>query len=750
MNSIVFDKIEFKNFLSFGNTWSSFIIENGVILIQGHDVNTGKSNGSGKSSLLELLPFALYGKTIKDIKKDKIPNWINNSKCEVKLYFHINDDDYYFYRSIKPNKFIVKVNNEPIPQLSNVRDFQSKINDEVIGMNFNTFKNLVYFSPNNSISIVDAKKDIKRKFLESLFDLNEYSEMMRLCNIKINNQKTIVTKLNNDIINMRSTISSLNDDILNSVVPDMSQLKKDLSFLKLKKEGLTEDKINFDENKYNNLVDRAKDLEQDKIKYENINNNLSLKYELCIEDIGKTNIDDIIKKYNTVEQKISKTQSLLDNIDKSFDDNIIKVTHQINCVSDNIDKNQKNIDKIKSIKQNIVFNINQKKKELIELVDSDDISDKTDCPLCKQKIDFDTIEKFLVDKYSEISSEISKYGQGLIIVDKKLEYYNLINHKINDELKQLEEELKQLEQDKSDYFFLSERIKVLNESRDNIGDIDKIKSDYNKTKSNINDYKKEIEENKHKIEMTILDLDICNDSFKDIDILKKKKEKRDLDIENVDKEINDLNIRIKDMNDIYKKEVKIFNKKKLRIKEIENTIDENTKRISRSSLITDHLNYIKLSLKDENIKQYAISSLLPFLNNQTNYYLSESGFPYSVIIDGWLDIEIRGFGANNVSYQSLSGGERKSIDMSIQFACNDLAALQAKSVLNIRLYDEILDTSLDTQSLHPLLSIIRTKQQKMGSSVYVITHREDIKELIFDSYINIEKKDGFSTIKVME
>jgi DNA repair exonuclease SbcCD ATPase subunit len=119
------------------------------------------------------------------------------------------------------------------------------------------------------------------------------------------------------------------------------------------------------------------------------------------------------------------------------------------------------------------------------------------------------------------------------------------------------------------------------------------------------------------------------------------------------------------------------------------------------------------------------------------------------LIDGWLNIDIKGFGVENVSYSSLSGGERKSIDMALQFACNDLASLQARSILNVRIYDEILDSSLDTQSLYPLLNIMRVKQQKMDSSIYVITHRNDITDLEFDNYINIEKTNGFSQIKGM-
>jgi hypothetical protein len=47
----------------------------------------------------------------------------------------------------------------------------------------------------------------------------------------------------------------------------------------------------------------------------------------------------------------------------------------------------------------------------------------------------------------------------------------------------------------------------------------------------------------------------------------------------------------------------------------------------------EYLKYIKLVLKDDNVKKYAISNIIPYINKFTNEYLSEVGFNFYVTID---------------------------------------------------------------------------------------------------------------------
>ena len=88
-----FDSVKFKNFLSFGSKWEELIFQHGINIILG-------PNGSGKSSCMETIPFALFGKTHKDIKKADLINWKNRKQLEVQLSFSKGDDHYKVIRAI--------------------------------------------------------------------------------------------------------------------------------------------------------------------------------------------------------------------------------------------------------------------------------------------------------------------------------------------------------------------------------------------------------------------------------------------------------------------------------------------------------------------------------------------------------------------------------------------------------------------------------------------------------------------------
>jgi DNA repair exonuclease SbcCD ATPase subunit len=118
---------------------------------------------------------------------------------------------------------------------------------------------------------------------------------------------------------------------------------------------------------------------------------------------------------------------------------------------------------------------------------------------------------------------------------------------------------------------------------------------------------------------------------------------------------------IESLKKMSKEQDEIMDKAK---KEVESAIQG----ISKMNDIADYLNAIKFILKDENIKQYTIKQIMPFLNKQTNHYLSEVNYGFYVSIDKWLDVVIKGPGIRNASYDSLSGGERRGIDIALQLS----------------------------------------------------------------------------------
>ena len=86
--------VKFKNFLSFGSNIQEIILNKGVNIVLGRDIGKRKSNGAGKSSFLETIPFALFGQVQRNIKKEQIINWKNKRNCEVTCSFQIGENNY--------------------------------------------------------------------------------------------------------------------------------------------------------------------------------------------------------------------------------------------------------------------------------------------------------------------------------------------------------------------------------------------------------------------------------------------------------------------------------------------------------------------------------------------------------------------------------------------------------------------------------------------------------------------------------
>ena len=84
---IIFEKIKFKNAMSYGQNWTEFEFRTGINKLSG-------LTGNGKSSIAELIYFTLFGKPYRNIVLGKLINSINGKELECNLWFSINSDSY--------------------------------------------------------------------------------------------------------------------------------------------------------------------------------------------------------------------------------------------------------------------------------------------------------------------------------------------------------------------------------------------------------------------------------------------------------------------------------------------------------------------------------------------------------------------------------------------------------------------------------------------------------------------------------
>lgn len=256
MRFVTFKRLEGKNFLSFGDDLSVIDLRPGVNAIIGSNLDKEDSkNGAGKSSITEMLYYALYGTTIREISKDYIQNSFTKKRCEVSLEFDIKfnsaKDSYKIVRQLNPTKCTVYKNEEDI-----TRSTLAKTNEliqEIIHTSSTVFKNSVIMSANNATPFMALSKTDKRKFIESVLGLEVFTQMLLKARDEYNNSKrdyeisyTKYDTLNNELAFNSSQLANYEEakqQRLNQLQEKKESLVKDIEnySTSLKEENIESD-----------------------------------------------------------------------------------------------------------------------------------------------------------------------------------------------------------------------------------------------------------------------------------------------------------------------------------------------------------------------------------------------------------------------------------------------------------------------------------------------------------------------------
>ena len=170
MSRITFNRVEFKNFQSFGNDLTSVDLDKDQIsLICG-------TNGSGKTCVIQTISYALFGKSLTGITKSELINNKNKKNLLVSLTFTIGNDVYVLTRGDKPSVLTLTKNGEDIPADGDSRIFQKKIEDEILKFDFKSFKQLVCLGSEFTRFFKMTAAE-RRTFIEGILDLQVISEM---------------------------------------------------------------------------------------------------------------------------------------------------------------------------------------------------------------------------------------------------------------------------------------------------------------------------------------------------------------------------------------------------------------------------------------------------------------------------------------------------------------------------------------------------------------------------------------------
>lgn len=199
---IIFKKIRFKNFKSYGNAWSEIILnKDQLTAILGQ-------NGGGKSTMLDAINFALYGKSFNSAQKSKIINSINGKNCIVELEFETNGSDYKVVRGMKPNVFEIYQNGTIITQAASVKDYQTILENQILKMTMKNFTQTVLVGMASFIPFMELSANDRRTIIENILGVGILTNMNSILKNKIQQNTINLQNINSDLQKIRIKLDS--------------------------------------------------------------------------------------------------------------------------------------------------------------------------------------------------------------------------------------------------------------------------------------------------------------------------------------------------------------------------------------------------------------------------------------------------------------------------------------------------------------------------------------------------------------
>jgi DNA repair exonuclease SbcCD ATPase subunit len=188
------------NFLSTGNGFTE------VLLDKSPNTLVIGTNGAGKSTILDALTFALFGKPFRNINKPNIINTINDRDCLVEVEFRIGTKEYKVVRGLKPAVFSIYCNDVLMDQSAAAKDYQEHLESHILKFNYKAFTQIVILGSSSFIPFMQLQASDRRAIIEELLDIKIFSSMNMIVKTRLNAIKQMAIDLKT---NMDNTLAKI-------------------------------------------------------------------------------------------------------------------------------------------------------------------------------------------------------------------------------------------------------------------------------------------------------------------------------------------------------------------------------------------------------------------------------------------------------------------------------------------------------------------------------------------------------------
>tara|TARA_R110002051_G_scaffold289537_2_gene352617 strand:+ start:5636 stop:7219 length:1584 start_codon:yes stop_codon:yes gene_type:complete len=260
------NKVEISNFYSIKNVVLNFDKFKGVVLVEGKNKDTGGSNGSGKSAIIEAVVWGLFGRTIRKSTEEALVNSQSKKECVVKITIN---DTMTIERGRKPTHLKFTVGDTERTQ-ANALETQ-KLIEETLRTNYKVFLASTIFGQQNTMGFINATPDDKRTIIKNFLNLD-------------------------DLFSLRESVKKLKSQYSQTV-------KKQDAIIETRQKNLA----SFDK-KLKSLAKLREDVEG---KYDEAALSLSLQEVISVESKNKANMQSIALANKKIHNSNVEVETLL-------------------------------------------------------------------------------------------------------------------------------------------------------------------------------------------------------------------------------------------------------------------------------------------------------------------------------------------------------------------------------------------------------------------------------------------------------
>jgi DNA repair exonuclease SbcCD ATPase subunit len=663
---IILKNITLRNFLSIGQVTQAVNFDRQELtLILGENLDLGGDgarNGTGKTSLIQALSYALFGVPINSIRKDNLVNRTNGKNMMVTLEFSVNSIDYKIERGRKPNILRFYVNSDlqkgnDDAQGEN-KETQSAI-EKVIHMSADMFRHIVALNT-YSEPFLALKNNEQRDIIEQLLGITLLSEKAESIKQQLKNTKDDIQQ---EEFNVKA-IEEANKRVKEQIESTKRRQKlwkmkhdEDLERLAIDYQRLIT--INIDSE-----LQAHKDLSvwNEKKKQQDAYNALIARSTAWQQkhdsDISVARVSYSLKNEYDIETELEAWTKLNEWTRESITQDTLAST--IATQTKSIEKEKKLISKLE--------------KEVRSLEDHT-------CYACGQDFHDESHAKVLTDKQE-------------MLTNTRLQVSELANLLVANALL-----VKELGLQPTPLY------KTEAEAIRHSSDLSNLKKVFEDKKLEANPFADQL------AEYTMIELGRQPETHYDTEsqAIEHRSKVANIikDIERKSEDVDPYNEQIAEMENQALQEI-------------------NFDKINRLTRTMEHQKFLLdiLTSKDSFVRKKIIDQNLSYLNSRLTHYLDKIGLPHQVIFKNDLQVEITELG-REMDFYNLSRGEMNRVILALSWAFRDVWE-NLYSPINLLFIDELLDNGTDGVGVENSIAILKDMTRRRHKSIWLVSHKEEL------------------------